>query len=65
MIMYSSGTTGKPKGVMYTRRMMLASALNLLQPSEVSPNTRVLNVMPLFHIGGMQFIDMARYFGVQ
>ncbi|GIR72418.1 MAG: hypothetical protein CM15mP74_36690 [Halieaceae bacterium] len=24
MIMYSSGTTGKPKGVMYTRRMMLA-----------------------------------------
>ena len=28
MIMYSSGTTGKPKGVMYTRRMMLASALN-------------------------------------
>ena len=64
MIMYSSGTTGKPKGVMYTRRMMLASALNLLQPSEVSPNTRVLNVMPLFHIGGMQFVLMAVKFGI-
>ena len=64
MIMYSSGTTGKPKGVIYTRRMMLASALNLLQPSEVSPDSRVLNVMPLFHIGGMQFILMAVKFGM-
>ena len=64
MIMYSSGTTGKPKGVMYTRRMMLASALNLLQPSEFSPDTRVLNVMPLFHIGGMQFVLMAVKSGI-
>ncbi|MEK9654941.1 MAG: class I adenylate-forming enzyme family protein [Halieaceae bacterium] len=64
MIMYSSGTTGKPKGVMYTRRMMLASALNLLQPSEASPDSRVLNVMPLFHIGGMQFVLMAVKFGI-
>ena len=64
MIMYSSGTTGKPKGVMYTRRMMLASALNLLQPSEASPESRVLNVMPLFHIGGMQFVLMAVKFGI-
>ena len=63
-IMYSSGTTGKPKGVMYTRRMMLASALNLLQPSEASPESRVLNVMPLFHIGGMQFVLMAVKFGI-
>lgn len=64
MIMYSSGTTGKPKGVMYTRRMMLASALNLLQPSEASPDSRVLNVMPLFHIGGMQLVLMAVKFGI-
>ena len=64
MIMYSSGTTGKPKGVMYTRRMMLASALNLLQPSEFSPDTAVLNVMPLFHIGGMQFVLMAIKMGI-
>ena len=64
MVMYSSGTTGKPKGVMYTRRMMLASALNLLQPSEASPDSRVLNVMPLFHIGGMQFVLMAVKFGI-
>jgi fatty-acyl-CoA synthase len=64
MIMYSSGTTGKPKGVIYTRRMMLASALNLLQPSEASPDTRALNVMPLFHIGGMQFVLMTMKFGI-
>jgi len=64
MIMYSSGTTGKPKGVMYTRRMMLASALNLLQPSEARPDSRVLNVMPLFHIGGMQFVLMAVKCGI-
>jgi fatty-acyl-CoA synthase len=49
---------------MYTRRMMMASALNLLQPSEFSPNTRVLNVMPLFHIGGMQFVLMAVKSGI-
>ena len=64
MIMYSSGTTGKPKGVIYTHRMMLASALNLLQPSEASPETRALNVMPLFHIGGMQFVLMTMKCGI-
>ena len=64
MIMYSSSTTGKPKDMMNTRRTILASGLNLLQPSEVGPDSRVLNVMPLFHIAGMQFVLMAVEFGI-
>ena len=46
------GHNRKTQGVMYTRRMMLASALNLLQPSEASPDSRVLNVMPHSTLAG-------------
>ena len=53
MIMYSSGTTGRPKGVIYTHRMMQASALNIQQTSQIDAESIFYNVMPLFHIGGM------------
>ena len=63
MIMYSSGTTGRPKGVIYTRRMILACAVNIQQTSEVTEHSVFLNVMPLFHIGGMQSVLTALYSG--
>ena len=50
---YSSGTTGRPKGVQLTHRNIVA---NVLQSAELIPLTRedrVLAVLPFFHIYGM------------
>ncbi|WP_438984389.1 class I adenylate-forming enzyme family protein [Aequoribacter sp.] len=63
MIMYSSGTTGRPKGVIYTHRMMQAGALNIQQTSHIDAHSTFYNVMPLFHIGGMQSVLLCLYTG--
>ncbi len=53
MIMYTSGTTGHPKGAMITFGMNFYNALNLGLPAGVNSNTVQLVVLPLFHTGGM------------
>ena len=53
MIMYTSGTTGHPKGAMITFGMNFYNAVNLGLPAGVNSNTVQLGVLPLFHTGGM------------
>ena len=53
MIMYTSGTTGHPKGAMINHRMQLYNCINLAAPAFVNPETVQLVVLPLFHTGGM------------
>ncbi|WP_322514095.1 long-chain fatty acid--CoA ligase [Rhodopseudomonas palustris] len=52
-IMYTSGTTGKPKGAMITHGMTFINAVNLGIPAFISQRTVFLCVMPLFHTGGL------------
>jgi len=52
-IMYTSGTTGKPKGAMITHGMTFINAVNLGIPAFVSQRTVFLCVLPLFHTGGL------------
>lgn len=55
LILYSSGTTGWPKGVVHTNANV-ASSLRALQAAwQISPDDVVLNVLPLFHIHGLAF----------
>lgn len=51
MLMYSSGTTGKPKGVMITHEMLLFSAHAIAIATGLSYRSVGLAAMPLFHIG--------------
>ncbi len=64
MLMYSSGTTGRPKGVIITHEMMLYSAVHAMGFAGVSAGTVNFAVMPLFHIGGLNvFACPALYAG--
>ncbi len=53
MIMYTSGTTGHPKGAMITFGMNFYNAVNLGIPAAIGTDTVQLVVLPLFHTGGL------------
>jgi acyl-CoA synthetase (AMP-forming)/AMP-acid ligase II len=49
---YTSGTTGKPKGVPWRHQAAVLSAQMNAAATEYTGLTRMLQVTPLFHIGG-------------
>lgn len=52
-VMYTSGTTGKPKGVMITHKNILFASRIKTEHVPVYPGERILCVLPLFHSGGL------------
>jgi fatty-acyl-CoA synthase len=53
MLVYTSGTTGHPKGAMHTQAGMLANASAALAVQGLHGGDRVLSVLPMFHVGGL------------
>ncbi|KAK5171883.1 uncharacterized protein LTR77_003520 [Saxophila tyrrhenica] len=52
MMLYTSGTTARPKGVLLHHMVLIAQARSLLQAWDYSKNDRLLHVLPLHHIHG-------------
>lgn len=50
MLMYTGGTTGRPKGVMISHRNLLTAALGCVLAGTIRPADSTLMVLPLFHI---------------
>jgi O-succinylbenzoic acid--CoA ligase len=56
-IVFTSGTTGRPKGAVLTRGNELASARASAQVLPLAPGDRWLASLPFFHVGGMGIIQ--------
>ncbi len=52
-ILYSSGTTGKPKGVMLTHRNLASNATTLVQAWGFTARDVLLHALPMFHVHGL------------
>jgi fatty-acyl-CoA synthase len=61
-LLYTSGTTGKPKGVIITRGNAWATAFNFAIKNEVGPGDVLLCDMPLFHVAGLFGVARAGLF---
>src|SRR5262249_10133756 len=55
LMLYSSGTTGWPKGIVHTHANVASSLSALQRCWRMTPDDVVLNVLPLFHIHGLCF----------
>ena len=53
LLVYTSGTTGQPKGAVLDQRALHINALNSLHMHQMRATDRVLTVLPLFHVGGL------------
>ena len=53
VLLYTSGTTGRPKGAMITHGNLAANALALHQAWGWRPDDVLLHALPLFHIHGL------------
>ena len=53
-IVYTSGTTGRPKGVMHSHINDVAIAMNCVMEYGLRHTDVALHIAPLYHVGGMQ-----------
>ena len=53
LIVYTSGTTGHPKGAVLTQEALFYNALNSLHMHAMTSEDHILTVLPLFHVGGL------------
>lgn len=50
IILYTSGTTGKPKGAMLTHKNLYSNAKDVSEYLKMNPDDRVVTVLPMFHV---------------
>jgi len=53
LIVYTSGTTGRPKGAVLTQQAALVNALNAVAAYDLTSASHVLTMLPMFHVGGL------------
>ena len=55
ILVYTSGTTGQPKGAILTQQNLVQDAENILRTWEITEGDVLCHALPLFHIHGLCF----------
>jgi acyl-CoA synthetase (AMP-forming)/AMP-acid ligase II len=63
VVMYSSGTTGRPKGVQLSQHAMVEHSVNGLGDATYDDGDMMLVAMPMFHVGGTSYALQAPVIG--
>jgi len=53
LIVYTSGTTGRPKGAVLTQSALIWNAVNATRLHDLTSGDHALTTLPLFHVGGL------------
>ncbi len=61
LLMYTSGTTGKPKGVLLDHANLLAAARHVAAWHGLGPQDRCLSALPLYHVNGQVIATLAPF----
>ena len=56
--LYTSGTTGRPKGVMLTHKNMYSNAISTILEMELTRDFNVLGLLPIFHIAVFVLLNL-------
>jgi fatty-acyl-CoA synthase len=60
LIVYTSGTTGRPKGAVHTQSNLLWNIQSAIAAQDIGARDHLLNALPMFHVGGLciQFLPV-------
>jgi fatty-acyl-CoA synthase len=53
LLVYTSGTTGRPKGAVLRQEALVWNAMMSQHIHDMTSQDHILNVLPLFHVGGL------------
>lgn len=59
LVIFTSGSSNKPKGVVHTYNSLFNSVLNAQEILNLNPRDKILASLPFYHIGGFQIITRA------
>lgn len=63
LLVYTSGSSGRPKGVLLPQRSLLTRSRTQNKQFPGVPFPRIMNPLPINHIGGMHFLSLYAFVG--
>lgn len=58
MMIYTGGTTGKPKGAVLSYRSVMTNSINTIITWSLTESEKTITIMPMFHTGGLNALTI-------